>query len=116
MLTRLVERFDPDEFRVRQDEPNAWPILRNMTFTPRRGKRTQPRVSTLGRACHQVARPHKALPRSACDEKHPRAGLEVLKGRNKGSPSGVASTGIISGFWQFQTCRPFRAVRFFCVC
>ena len=23
MLTRLVERFDPDEFRVRQDEPNA---------------------------------------------------------------------------------------------
>jgi four helix bundle protein len=23
MLTRLVERFDKDEFRVRQDEPNA---------------------------------------------------------------------------------------------
>jgi four helix bundle protein len=23
MLTRLVERFDPDEFRVRQDESNA---------------------------------------------------------------------------------------------
>jgi four helix bundle protein len=23
MLTRLVERFDPGEFRVRQDEPNA---------------------------------------------------------------------------------------------
>jgi hypothetical protein len=23
MLTRLVERFDPDEFRVRQNEPNA---------------------------------------------------------------------------------------------
>jgi hypothetical protein len=30
--------------------------------------------------------PHKALPRSACGEKHPRAGLEVLKGRQRGYP------------------------------
>ena len=29
----------------------------------------------------RAARPHKALPRSALVEKHPSAGLEVLKGR-----------------------------------
>ena len=47
---------------------------------PRRGYRIQPRVSTLGNF-NLAVRPHKALPRSALVEKHPSAGLEVLKGR-----------------------------------
>src|ERR1700736_1057324 len=52
-----------------------WGIL-----LPRRGYRIQPRVSTLGNF-NLAVRPHKALPRSALVEKHPSAGLEVLKGR-----------------------------------
>jgi hypothetical protein len=32
MLRRLVEHFDPDEFRVRQDEPNAWPFQGGSLF------------------------------------------------------------------------------------
>src|SRR6202035_2459528 len=49
---------------------------------PRRGYRIQPRVSPLGNF-NLAVRPeaHKALPRSALVEKHPSAGLEVLKGR-----------------------------------
>src|SRR6266705_1697344 len=39
---------------------NGSHILRNMTFTPRRGKRTKPRVLTLGRVCHQAVRPERA--------------------------------------------------------
>src|ERR1700730_11297139 len=52
---------------------------------PRRGspegaRVPQPRVLTLGKPTLTI-RPHKALPRSALVEKHPSAGLEVLKGR-----------------------------------
>jgi hypothetical protein len=39
-------------------------------------------VSTLGTP-KIVVRPHKALPSSALLEKHPAAGLEVLKGRQQ---------------------------------
>jgi hypothetical protein len=101
----------PNESRARSDLP---PLRRGGTFIElyfdeplgiHAPKGLESLAQGLPWVGYFAARPHKALPSSALLEKHPSAGLEVLKGQQNDSTSksGFSLPSAV-GYW-----RPYRA-------